>query len=317
MKKRALQGANDSHDFHSPIAEQEHTMNRYRIAAIVLLCFGVWAMTSAQKARPRGPIIRQVDHILVASDNPKALFQFFTETLQLPQAWPLAENQGFISGGVGAGNVNLEIFRYTDPKAASLRGTPRARYTGLAFEPYPLSDALQELKVRGIPYGKPEPYISILPKGNKGTLWTTVGLPSFSHSGMSFFLYEYSPDYLNPAIHRKQLSNRITLNKGGPLGFRSVREIVLAASDFAAAAEAWGKLLGRERSPGYWRTVSGPAIRLVKDSKDYLKEIVFEVKSLNEARVFIEKNDFRGTVAPNSVTLYPAKIQGLTIRLVE
>jgi hypothetical protein len=285
----------------------------YRIAAIVILCFGVCMTASAQKDRPRGPIIRQVDHILVESGNPKALFTLFTDTLQLPEAWPLTENQGFITGGVGAGNVNLEIFRYAGAKATS-----RARYTGLAFEPYPLSNALRELKVRDIPYGKPEPYVSILPKGKEGTLWTTVGLPSFSHSGMTFFLYEYSPDYLNPAIHRKQLANRITLNRGGPLGIQSVQEIVLAAADPATASAAWQKLLGRPHSPGIWRMITGgPAIRLVKDSSDQIKEMVFKVNSLERAQVFLKKNDLLGTVSPQSVTINPAKTQSLKIRLIE
>jgi hypothetical protein len=248
----------------------------------------------------------------VESGNPKTLFRFFTQTLQLPEAWPLTENQGFISGGVGAANVNLEIFRY-----ANRKGVSRANYTGLAFEPYPLSDALRELKVRGIPYNKPEPYVSTLPKGKKGTLWTTVGLPSFSHSGMSFFLYAYSPDYLNPAIQRKQLANRITLNRGGPLGFKSVREIVLETADLPAAAEAWQKLLGRPHSDGSWRTVSGPAIRLAKGSGDQIKELVFEVKSLDEAKSFLRQNDLLGAISPQSVTLNQAKTQGLTIRLTE
>lgn len=289
-----------------------------RIAVIVILCFGVCVTASAQKDRPRGPVIRQVDHILVESGNPKALFNLFTDTLQLPEAWPLAENQGFMSAGVGAGNVNLEIFRYANQTAASPKGASHARYTGLAFEPYPLSKALRELKVREIPYSKPEPYVSILPKGKKGTLWTTVGLPSFSYSGMTFFLYEYSPDYLNPAIHRKQLANRITLNRGGPLGIQSVQEIILVVTDLAAASAAWQKLLGQPHSPGSWRMITGgPALRLVKDSRDQIKEMVFKVNSLDHAKAFLKKNDLLGTATPESITLNPAKTQGLRIRLIE
>ncbi|HSW38776.1 MAG TPA: hypothetical protein VLL97_04720, partial [Acidobacteriota bacterium] len=79
-------------------------MFNYRIALTAALCVGLSLGAPAQEERPRGPVIRQVDHILVESGNPGALFGFFTDTLQLPIAWPLAENHGYVSGGVGAGN---------------------------------------------------------------------------------------------------------------------------------------------------------------------------------------------------------------------
>lgn len=69
---------------------------------------GVPIQTGKQEMKP---IIRQVDHILIQASEPRDLFDFFAETLQLPVAWPIADYSGFTSGGVGAGNVNIEVVR--------------------------------------------------------------------------------------------------------------------------------------------------------------------------------------------------------------
>jgi len=76
----------------------------------------------------KGPIVRQVDRILVESGNPKALFDFFSAELQLPEAWPLAENQGYTSGGLAAGNVTLEFYRHTGREGAATHKAAAARY---------------------------------------------------------------------------------------------------------------------------------------------------------------------------------------------
>jgi hypothetical protein len=157
-----------------------------------ILSITILSSAPAQTARRKGPIIRQADHLLIESADPESLFNFFAGTLLLPEAWPISGNQGFISGGVGAGNVNIGFFRYAEQKVAPGRKTVKARFAGIAFEPYPLSNSLRELQVEGIPFDRPEPYTGTLPKGAQGILWTTVALPSLSRPGMSIFLYEYS-----------------------------------------------------------------------------------------------------------------------------
>lgn len=265
----------------------------------------------------KGPIVRQVDRILVESGDPKTLFDFFSNELQLPTAWPIAENQGYISGGLGAGNVTIEFFRHTQQKGVPASKTPAARYAGLALEPYPLSDALRELKVGGIPFSTPEPFISTLPDGSRGALWTTVPLPSLSKSGTSIFLYEYSPKYLKVEVRRKQLGNRLTLNKGGPLEIQSVREIVIASASFEKDKAAWKQLLGKSTAPNIWNIGTGPSIRLVPGKQDRIREIVLAVKSLNSAKDFLTRTKASGSAAATSIILHPLKVQGLNIRLVQ
>jgi hypothetical protein len=294
-----------------------HEMLRNHIAIASMLFCMIGIQASAQTARRRTPVIRQVDHILVESADPKALFNFFADVLQIPPAWPISENQGYITGGIGAGNVNLELFRYAERKGDRVSALPEAHYSGLAFEPYPLADALKELQVRGIPYSPPEPSISNLPNGSRGVAWTTVGLLSFSRLGMLVFLYEYSPVFLRVEVRRKQLGNRLTLENGGPLGLLSISEIVISSTRIRKDEENWSRLFGNSNNPHSWRAGDGPKISLVQGSLDRIQEIVFKVQSLDHAKAFLKKSRLLESVSARRIFINPAKVQGLRILVQE
>jgi hypothetical protein len=291
-------------------------IRRFALSVLLLVsAIGQGAGGDSDEGRMRSHIVRQVDHIVVESDDPAGLFRFFNRTLGLPVAWSAADGDTFQTGGVGAGNVTLAILPAAG--AAGKAGKGRARCTGLAFEPYPLADALRELRVRGIPHAPPDPALGPLPGGDTGTLWTTVALSSLSRPGMSLFLYETSPAYLNPRIRRTQLANRLALDKGGPLGIRRVAEVVVTAADPEARAVEWTKLLGRPKTAGLWNTVmAGPSIRLSGGGADRIRELVLEVSSLERARAFLDKEGLRGKAEAGGLTLDPAGAQGLAIRLV-
>jgi hypothetical protein len=296
--------------------ESKHTTMRHylTVAAIIIATAPlIWALTNARK----GPIVRQADRLLIESGNPEPLFSFFSDDLQLPIAWPLSENQGYMSGALGAGNVTIEIFRYARSEEEKMNSKTAARFAGLALEPYPLEEALRELKAEKIPYGSPQNSISILPDGTKGVVSTTVPLPSFSKSPLSVFLFEYSPAFLQVDVRRKQMGNRLTLNRGGPLGIRSMHEIVLSASNFEESRAAWQRLLGRQTDPGYWKLGSGPAIRLIPGSKDKIQRIVVQVRSLAQAKSFLKENNLLGTLSTEEISIKPSRIQGLIIALAE
>jgi len=291
-------------------------MNYSRIVFTAIFAITIALTASAQNARRKGPIIRQVDRILVESTDPESLFSFFADTLQLPEAWPLVDNQGFMSGGVGTGNVNIEFFRYAEQSVAAHK-VSEARYAGLAFQPYPLSDALRELQICGIPYDSPEPYISTLPNGSQGALWTTVPLPSFSRPGMTIFLYEYSPAFLRVEARRQQLGNRLALNNGGPLGIQSIREIVVSTKNLETDKAAWEQLLEKKNLSGNRIVGTGPSIHLISDSRDCISEMIFAVKSLDRAKEFLDKHRLLGTSSSKEISLNSSKLQGLKIRLME
>ncbi len=282
-------------------------------AATLSAVICLWA--PAQTERRKGPIIRQVDHLLIESDAPETLFNLFAATLLLPEAWPVTDSQGFVSGGVGAGNTNLEFFRYATQKNAPKRKVAQAHYAGIAFEPYPLSNSLREMQVEGIPYSPPQPYVSTLPKGTRGVAWTTVALPSYSKAGMSIFLYEYSQEFLKVDVRRKQLGNRLLLNGGGPLGIQSLREIIIESATYEKSLLEWRKLLGAPASSGIWQAGGGPAIRIVKGSRDRIQGMVFKVESLDRAKSYLREKQMLGLESPREASLKPPQVQGLEIRL--
>ncbi len=278
-----------------------------------ILC--LWA--PAQTGRRKGPIVRQVDHLLIESDDPESLFKLFAAALLLPEAWPVTDSQGFVSGGVGAGNTNIEFFRYATPKNVPKRKAAQAHYAGIAFEPYPLSNSLREMQVEGIPYSSPQPYVSTLPKGTRGVAWTTVALPSHSKAGMSIFLYEYSPEFLKVDVRRKQLGNRLLLNGGGPLGIQSLREIIIEASSLEKSLSEWRKLLGSPASIGLWQVGSSPAIRIVRGARDRIQRLIFRVESMDRAKSYLREKQMLGLETSREASIKPSKVQGLDLRLAE
>ena len=283
--------------------------SRFEICiAAVLICL-LQMGTSAQTVKRRVPIFRQIDHILIESKDPKALFSFFSDILRLPVDSPFSGNQGFVS----AGNVNLEVFRFPEQQGTSVWRAPEAHYSGLAFEPNPLPDVLKELQTSGIPYSPPETFESTLPGGKRGVASTRVGLPSVSRAGIFVSLLEYSPVFLQVDARRKQLLNQLAFAKGGPLGLLSVDEILIATNNLAKDKEKWGALFGRTAGPERWRAGEGPAIRLVSGSKDEIREIVFKVESLDRAKDFLKKNGLLGPASAKDISINPSKVQGLRI----
>jgi hypothetical protein len=284
---------------------------KHVVVAAVLFCVGMEMLAQSRSV----PVVRQVDHVLIESDNPKTLFEFFSGPLQFPIAWPVSDNNGFITGGVWAGNVILELFRYAGRQQNSSPGTPQARYAGLAFEPLPLSDCLKALQFRALPYSPPEQVVSALPNGTRGLAWTTVGLPSLSKPGMSIFLYEYSPAFLKVDVRRKQLTNRLTLDNGGPLGIVSVDKILITSTSFRKDRNNWELLLGNPAQPGTWSAGAGPGIALTQGNQDRVRGIVVKVKSLDTAKAFLKNSRLLGSVSSSGITINPAKVQGLNILL--
>ncbi len=258
------------------------------------------------------PVVRQVDHVLVECADPEKTFSLFADTLQLPVAWPMNRNQNYITGGIGAGSVNIEFFAYAG--AAAPKST---RYYGIAFEPYPLADALRRLQSLSIQYGKPESVVSTLPNGSTGVAWTTVALPSLSRPGMSIFLYEYSPSFLKVDVRRKQMGNRLTLNHGGPLGLQSVDEIIIGSTALKKDQESWTLTVGKPTPTGGIRPINGPTLRIVQDDKDQIRELVFKVESLERAKAFLTKSQLLGSISGRRIFLAPSKVQGLRISLTD
>ena len=297
-------------------------MSRRKMISIALAAFFLVFSrldSAAQVKEPASLPVRQVDHIMIRADDPSKLYAFFTETLQLPVAWPLATRGGVTSGGVGFGNANVEAIHFPGQKPS------HAQLVGFGFEPSRLAECLAELDRRGITYGKPRPFVVTEQDGSKKTLFTNVTLRQFSDADrpagatMHIFLSEYNPTYVDVEQRRARLRRELRESGGGPLGVKAVKEVAIGATDLKAATRLWEKLLGPRRpsAPGLWQVGDGPAIRVVRAGESRLQGLIISVVSLRRAKTFLRERGLLGSVTGKVVTIDPSKIQGLNIRLVE
>jgi hypothetical protein len=262
---------------------------------------------------------------MIQTDEPEKLYSFFTNTLQLPVAWPLATYKFAQSGGVGLGNVNIEVIRFSQQRVSASGAPKEWRLLGIAFEPIPLADSLAELNRRSIAYGEQRPYFSAESDGSNKLLWTNVTLPQFSDAAkiseatLFTFLCEYSPSHVNVAERRARLREQLISNNGGPLGVDSVKEVLIGATDLEAATRLWQKLL--EPAPSYessaWQVGGGPVIHLVRDKENRIQGLIISVASLPRAKSFLRTKDLLGVDSEKEVRIDPTKVYGLNLRLVQ
>lgn len=278
---------------------------------------------------PNGPLLGQdspsapvqyIDHIMIRSDEPGELFALFSQTLQLPIAWPLSDRNGVVSGGVGFGNVNVEAIKFprqiSDPTPTHL--------VGIALKPHSLDESLRELERRGIAYGAPRPFVSGGRNGVLTTSFTNVTLQQLSDADqpgaatMQVFLSEYNPAYVDAVARRARLREELIGRGGGPLGLVRVEEVTVGAVDPSSADRTWGTLLApaRRSAEEPWRIGDGPAVRLVSAERDMIQGLVLAVAALPAARDFLEKEGLLGISSETELTIAASKIRGLHIRLI-
>lgn len=261
---------------------------------------------------PQGKVIRQVDHVLIASNDAVGLFSLLSDTFQLPVVWPMGNYGRFTSGGVSAGNVNLEVVKMP----VSTTDNARSQIIGFAFEPEPLEDSMKELDARGITHGVSVPFTILDSTGSITTPWYTVALPDLSNDQMIIFLCEYSHDL--PAQRQKALDELLS-RKGGPLSIESVKEIVIGTTNIQESEYNWQRLLEplSPSSHGVWSLEAGPVLHLIEAEEDRIYELVFNVRSLDQARDFLDENDLLGINKPDEISVIGSYFQGIIIKLVE
>jgi hypothetical protein len=254
------------------------------------------APTPSQTEVATSAIVRQIDHILLKTDDAQRLFAFLTETLQLPVAWPLFTYRGFSSGAAGLGSVNLEVLQPVEgdtPEFARRTGTYPI---GLAFEPITVDSAVRELDARAIMHSAPfEDGI------NDAIRWTSIDLAGPPECPVLLLVkYAFDQD-----VRRSQLGAMLAERNGGPLGVDDVAAVEIGASDIVAAAARWSALLRPIDSDdtGTFRFERGPALRLLPADGDAFQRIILRVRSLDAATRAL--NDIRalGETGPGWVDL--------------
>jgi hypothetical protein len=286
--------------------------------AVVFAAFSITGVV----AQPIGsvPAVGPIDHIMIRTEHPETLFTLFTETFELPVAWPLANRGGVSSGGVGFGNVNVEVIKFPGQLAAG------SSLVGFAFEPVSsLSDSLAELDRRGVVYGSLRPFVITSSEGAASTLWTNVTLSQLSDSDtpadatLHIFLSEYAPEYVDSEQRRARLRTVLAQNDGGPLGVDGVVEVTVGTTNPDVSKELWGALLAPQAlsAEGLWTAGNGPSIRLVRAAEAAIQGLVIGVRSLGRAEAFLRERGLLGSVSQDLVTIDRNRVEGLRISLVE
>ncbi len=285
-----------------------------RCLPLIALIILIPARAAAQsEAYGKDSIVRQSDRILIESSDPEELYRLFSETLLFPVAWPLQTGGDYTNGSVSAGDVTLEFYRYGGRRTER----SQARYTWLYLEPFSLEEAVRRLRVMGIAYQEPEFNRSTLPDGSQGTAFTTVRLPSLSSASSPVSLFEYSPQFMNMEVRRKQFGNRLTLNGGGPLGIMSADTIVLESAEPERTEAEWARFVKKRLADGRLQPERGPALRFVRGEHNGIRRVVFKVKSLATAETFLREKKLIGNRAKEELLFAPAAVQGLEISLKE
>jgi len=251
-------------------------------------------------------VVRQIDHILIGSDKPEELFRLFSEKLGLPVVWPFSTYGDFVSGGVGFGNVNVEVI-HSERHDSGL--------TRVALEPTSVSELLSWLDAHGLKHGEPAPYSEKDSSGTERLRLTTVSMPSLPPASNIFFC-KFNFDV---GERRARISGELQNHGGGPLGIESVSELVIGVKDMAAAQHDWSILLGAvppSQEP-LWQIGTGPAIHLVAAQQDHLMLLRVKVKSLERARAFLKAENLLGFDAGHEISLDPSHVAGADVRLVE
>jgi catechol 2,3-dioxygenase-like lactoylglutathione lyase family enzyme len=297
------------------------SLTRAATVAILLVSLSTLdGSESSSQTRAISHPIRQIDHIMIRTGDPRELYAFFAETLQMPIAWPMTSPRaGVMTGGVGFGNVNVEAIEVPGQTDS------RPRLLGFAFEPSALDESLIELKRRGLTTGERRPLVAPGPDGSNRTLWTNVTLRQFSDSDspadatIYIFLSEYSPAYVDVAERRERLRAQLINGGGGPLGVVDVKEVIIGAVDVKAARRLWQKLLDSTPSAtsSTWQIGSGPAVRLVPAKENRVQALVIRVASLARARTFLRERQLLGVDTAGQLSIDPSKVGGLELRLVD
>jgi hypothetical protein len=287
------------------------------LAAGMILSFLFNQAFTYQDAATQAPrLIEQIDHILLVPDNPRGLFDFLTQDLKLPVAWPFREYGSFASGGVFAGNVNLEAAVLSGGSAQTM-----SKIAGIAFEPSgSTEEVVRELDRRQIAHLEPQPF-EMGPDGNKMKLWTNTVLKDML-PGSFVFICEYHIYKIRntePSAVRNQLRETLRKADGGPLGIAYVSEVKIKVKERYKVLENWKKFLAPYEGfqDDCFDLGEGPKIRFSEADVDRIESIEIKVKSLEKAFSFLSPRRMVGTKNERRIVTDPNKTFGIIFEFVE
>lgn len=254
--------------------------------------------------------VKKIEHFFASSPKAKQLFHFFSKELELPVVWKYQSWGDFASGGVTLGNVAFELVMF--------KGADTTSFNGIALEPlHSIEEFEKELDQLGIAHDTIDN--SNVSKDSTGVLngWSLFTPKDLLPNEANLFVCDYKKKQ-RVANSRKKVADQLKEIKGGGLGVLYLKEIVVSTTDFKKYDEQFAKLPGvKKEQSGLFSFSEGPGLRLQQDAKNWIPKIVIVVKSLKNAKAFLESKKLLGKVNANSVFILPEAMDGLQIELVE
>ena len=253
--------------------------------------------------------VNRIEHFFASSPKAEKLFNFFSKDLGLPVLWNYQTWGDFSSGGVTLGNVAFEFVNY--------KGADTTSFNGIALEPTHAMEAFEkELDKFGIAHDTIDN--SNVLKDSTGALrgWSLFTPKGVLPNEANLFVCDYK-NRERVADNRKKGSDKLKEINGGGLGVISLKEIVVGTSDVKKYDQQLQKFPDIRKTNDLFSFKEGPGLRLQQSSKNGILKIVVAIRSLKNAKTFLESKKLLGKVNAGSIFILAEAIDGLQIELVE
>lgn len=276
----------------------------------LLLCFAVTCAASAKADTAVTEVLSPaIDHIMIEHESPEKLYKLLSDQLQFPTVWPLKDYGSFASAGVHAGNVVLELGRFSTHAGSS------AQLVGVALKPAQALEGVEAgLDLRKLNHGQITPFT--VPYGGKPyKMWSHLPLAQWNQAQeMTIFFCEYHMN-LEPAI--KAAASSLESKQGGPLGIVGVKTLTEESPKPEQDEKNWAKLTNDKTGEGISHFTSGPQVKIVSGTTSRLLGLRLLVRNLTVATHALEEKGWSYTRQGNAVRISPENILGLNIELVD
>lgn len=267
-------------------------------------------------------ICRSIDHVMLRTQDTEPLFSLLAETLQLPVTWPLQHSEFASFAWIHVGNTHLEI--WAAKSNADLPADCRLPLIhGLALEPHDLVFSVQELKRQGVACKQPRPFQTMNADGRGVTNFINSVVMDLSAPACCNFFCEWGTEAsivpwgtgIRAREHHEMEQRRFADSGGGPLGVVRLARVAMTCPD-------------AERLTGHWRTIAqvaaneplridGVVMDVLSGDRHQIDNLSFEVRSLPEARAFLEQRGLLSRASSRALTLCERATGGLVFHLVE
>jgi len=267
-------------------------------------------------------ICRSIDHVMLRTQDTEPLLTLLAETLCLPVTWPLQRSEFASFAWVHVGNTHLEIWAAKN-NADLPADCQMPLIHGLALEPDDLAFSIAELERQGVDCKQPRPYQTVNDGGQSVTNFTNSVVLNLSSPNCCNFFCEWGEQAsivpwatgIRTRDRHEAEQRRFAELGGGPLGVVRLARVGMACPDVEGAKKHWRTMA--QVSANEPLEIDGIALDVWSGDRHQIESLSFEVRSLLEARAFLEHRGLLGSEAARSLTLSEHATGGLVFHMIE